>query len=69
MKPKILLKPNEFYFSIQHDIELGGFYSVFAEVGQEDLIMYNYQLVFIVPAGFYPISSVENLYGFNMDPV
>ena len=69
MRSRNFVKPSEFCFSIQYDSELGGFYSVFAKIGRRNLFIYDHDLLFIMPTGFYALSDIENLYGFNMDPI
>ncbi len=60
--------PKDYCFSIHHDADLGGFYTVFAKIGEENLFTFYSELVRIVPHEFYPISQVENLYGFGFNP-
>lgn len=62
----LTFKPSEFYFSIQYDPELGGFYSVFANI--EDEYLFTRDLMFLLPSGFYPLSTIENIFGFDMKP-
>lgn len=62
-------KPEEFCFVIHYDTDLGGFYSVFSRIGEEDLLSYDKELSYLTPIGFYPLSDVENIFGFNISPV
>lgn len=63
-------KPQEFYFCIHYDEELGGYYSVFARIEGKESIHSEFDIIpiTVLPDGFYPLSLIENLFGFSTKP-
>lgn len=61
-------KPEEFLFNIGHDEDLGGYYVFLSRPEMRNIATYDHGLLFIMPVGFYPVSPVENLFGFDLDP-